>query len=206
MRINNVEDHDIDYIKHGLTIKQKNVLCLMLSTFRKQGSYPTIKEIATALECSYQGVRRYTNILEMKGLIPTNRKVKKLCEVELCQNVIIGNGLCRKHYDRLRKRGTLKEYVPPPKVNGGSCKTVDCKAISVIKGLCNSCYYSLRTYGDPKYKKTEKVPDICTIRGCEREGRAKGLCNSHYHSFMRFKKIGRFEVLDDYKFYAEKKI
>lgn len=70
----------------------------------------------------------------------------KLCSASNCDREAVCKGLCSKHYQQMRLRGSLieKNYVHIE----GMCKILGCKNKIFAKGLCQSHYMKeRRKYG-----------------------------------------------------------
>ena len=71
------------------------------------------------------------------------------CSVEICDRDVRAHGLCRSHYDRLRRYGDTRADVPFRDYAGGACTIDGCDRRHEARGLCAGHYTRLRAYGDP---------------------------------------------------------
>jgi hypothetical protein len=63
----------------------------------------------------------------------------KICTVTDCDNTHYAEGLCRLHYDRLRRRGTTADPLPKIVVKA-TCSEDGCENLEHSKGLCQNHY------------------------------------------------------------------
>jgi hypothetical protein len=67
--------------------------------------------------------------------------MRNVCSVDGCESFCVGRGLCRKHYSRLRRKGSTDDV----RKNGGRVCTVDgCDKPRVGQGLCDNHYRQVR--------------------------------------------------------------
>jgi hypothetical protein len=138
-----------------------------------------------------------------------------ICSVQDCSTKRYGNGLCQKHYNRMRIRGTTDD---PPRLtaeekserrraqqarraeraaaSGATCQVEECpKTPRDTAGLCAAHYRRKRLYGDPRAFAPQRPlgadpfrldsPAICTIDGCHEAVCYSGLCQTHYDAFRK---------------------
>ncbi len=87
----------------------------------------------------------------------------------LCFNKKFCKGLCYKHYERVRKHGSVN--LPPKKVR--KCKFIDCDNIHFCNGCCKKHY---------RRKVKPKTSEIkCSVEGCATAKHSKGLCRTHMY-------------------------
>jgi len=70
----------------------------------------------------------------------------KICGVADCGLALYAEGVCRLHYDRLRRRGTTAD--PTPK-SAAECEIEGCSKKVHSKGLCQPHYRKMKRNGDP---------------------------------------------------------
>lgn len=73
-----------------------------------------------------------------------------MCTILNCQQAHYAKGLCKQHYDRLRRRGTTGEWTPPPTPR---CTIAGCVRPHYGNGVCKLHYDRLRKRGsveDPR--------------------------------------------------------
>ncbi len=68
----------------------------------------------------------------------------KTCALEDCEEPLYANSVCRKHYDRLRRRGTIE---PPAPREKPECTEDGCEKDQHSQGLCQMHYRRLRKHG-----------------------------------------------------------
>lgn len=119
----------------------------------------------------------------------------KKCSVEECENTnIIARGLCMKHYQRVRRHGSVEI---PKKCNADGCQ-------KHYNGnpeypYCRTHLKNMKRYGDPNiFFKSKKANETCSVDGCEKPYRSTGLCDSHYHDYLRLKKERGIEEVEKY--------
>lgn len=70
-----------------------------------------------------------------------------ICSVTECPKVASNKGLCGKHAQRLRRRGTTD--APPQRRRRGNCSLDDCDRAHVARGYCGPHYRRFMANGDP---------------------------------------------------------
>ncbi len=120
----------------------------------------------------------------------------KKCSVEGCENKSVARGICRKHYGRLTKTGSLevKRDVSLYKGPGtcDKCEFPGCKHKVKAGGLCHTHYKQKLKYGKPGSTLGSNKNKICSVDGCSEPSYSKGMCVAHY---MRVRNHGDPSVL-----------
>ena len=97
------------------------------------------------------------------------------CWVEGCEGEPERQGLCFKHYMRLRRHGNFDDPPPPtgraPKYTGIACSEKDCKVQAMSRGMCKPHYAKWLRGGQDREAR-------CSI--CPRPAYSNGLCGMHY--------------------------
>lgn len=108
------------------------------------------------------------------GHIGSNAPAK--CTVEGCNANHTSGGMCSKHYNRLRKYGSLEDR--PRKNARKRCSVDDCDMISYSNGMCQKHYTRMRRYGIVD-RPPVSVPDPvrCAQCGGERPSRRSKYCS-----------------------------
>lgn len=97
------------------------------------------------------------------------------CIVDDCDAASRRNGLCQKHYARLKRTGTTdKKKSTKPR-----CSVDECSRVSERGGMC-------RTHRYGEYAHLFIKSEVCTDpSGCENGVHAKELCKRHYQAKKR---------------------
>lgn len=108
----------------------------------------------------------------------------RICSVPDCNTRIYAKGLCSKHYNRKRLRGTTDD---PPKKGWGPCKVEGCDRPSIARHMCTLHYGRWKRSGRPGPAELIYSPRAaeCSIGGCGEEVYAKGWCWRHYENNRR---------------------
>lgn len=77
---------------------------------------------------------------------------KRTCSVDGCDGPHYGKGLCNRHYQRLRKRGTLDLKKPRERIQ---CTVEGCETIEYAHGLCTKHYIRARRHGDVHHERPD---------------------------------------------------
>lgn len=80
--------------------------------------------------------------------------MRKICSVEGCKNYAYAKGLCKKHYQRLKRKGTTDDPAPRPIVK---CAVNGCDRNAVVHGLCNMHYQRFRRNNSFERKYTDNM-------------------------------------------------
>jgi|ERR1700677_1375642 len=76
-------------------------------------------------------------------------KTKKIeCDVSSCTRIACKKGLCKTHYERLRRYGDVRENDPINVSRFVMCSILSCDRPHVAKGLCRTHYTRLQKHGD----------------------------------------------------------
>ena len=97
------------------------------------------------------------------------------CSVDLCEMAVRLNGLCNKHYLRLKRHGDL-EHVRQPQPRRPRCSIEYCDEAGSKDGLC---LHHWRIKSRPP-----KLTKLCSHPGCEKKHEAQGFCNFHYRRHL----------------------
>jgi len=109
-----------------------------------------------------------------------------------------GRGLCKYHYHKFRKDGTIRDYdgnghcgmrkkisfkeIPTK----GTCKVAGCEAATLAQGLCQNHYHTLRRHGVVKTDSVVRVNGgFCKVEGCDNVAIGKGYCSKHYNRLLK---------------------
>lgn len=104
--------------------------------------------------------------------------MRPTCTILDCQNPHEAKGLCRKHYRRLGRTGTVELRPKPPPVRR-ECSLPDCTGEHIAKGYCRLHWERMHHTGT-----TDPPPPPalgCTVDGCDREHSGHGLCKFHVY-------------------------
>lgn len=112
---------------------------------------------------------------------------QRLCTVEGCKYKHFGNGLCKAHYERLRRGISSIDY-PVGEVPRLStyCTVTDgvviCDRLNKTNGLCAMHAQRLRTTGSVGQVEPYRLfsDEKCSKDSCLARVHAKGLCSFHY--------------------------
>jgi len=115
------------------------------------------------------------------------RQVDLPCSVPTCDRNAKASNLCGGHYRRLVKNGDV-DATRPLEIQGrnsGACSVPDCVRLATAVGMCHTHRGRVRKFGDamadlPLMYQTPMAGTVCTINGCDREGKSRGLCRAHY--------------------------
>jgi Autographiviridae endonuclease VII len=77
----------------------------------------------------------------------------RTCEVEGCESPVVGQGLCREHYARKRRKGTTDDT---RKNARGICSVDDCSEPHQALGLCYAHWKSQRTKAQRLQRKVKE--------------------------------------------------
>lgn len=88
---------------------------------------------------------------ECKKRTPVITKQKERCYATGCDRVSSKNGLCLKHYNRLRRLGVLETGRPDrlPNLSQIKCHVDGCGKNAMALNMCPNHYRKFRKYGDP---------------------------------------------------------
>lgn len=107
---------------------------------------------------------------------------KRTCDVPECERPTVGRGLCRMHYQRMRKHGTT-DLVKPLKPAPQPCTVEGCDGTRLARGLCGKHYQRLQNKGNVE-DSAPRSRSACTADSCTKESVGRGLCAKHYRRFM----------------------
>ena len=76
---------------------------------------------------------------------------KSTCTVDGCERPMLAKGLCKAHYERNRRNGTLGQGIGPPRFMRAPrfCSVEGCGRRHKTNGFCNLHYLRLLKWGDP---------------------------------------------------------
>jgi hypothetical protein len=87
--------------------------------------------------------------MEITGYVKFADKPVRLCDVEGCERTHKANGLCSKHYDRMRKTGSLELKTRERKIKDKvQCSIDGCSLDAYCKSVCTMHYYRLKRTGE----------------------------------------------------------
>ena len=87
--------------------------------------------------------------MEITGYVKFADKPVRLCDVEGCERPHKANGLCSKHYDRMRKTGSLELKTRERKIKDKvQCSVDGCSLDAYCKSVCTMHYYRLKRTGE----------------------------------------------------------
>lgn len=78
--------------------------------------------------------------------------VPKTCSIPECERTSLTRGMCRKHYERVRRTGDAGPAGALPKLWMNPCRVAGCKNIvgmKAAKGMCSKHYQMFLKTGDP---------------------------------------------------------
>jgi len=110
---------------------------------------------------------------------------RKPCTVDGCSSASSTRGMCKLHYGRMHRLGTLtlpSRGKPPCRVDG-------CDRRSKVKGLCQAHYFRLWRYGRlGPAEVSDRRTKPCSVEDCDTLAKGgHGYCSKHY---QRVKKYG----------------
>lgn len=100
------------------------------------------------------------------------------CEIEGCDGDAYGQGLCNKHWQRVRRTGTTG--VKPRIRNASACSIEGCSGVILAHGLCRKHYSRMRKTGTTDPGPNARVHTVCTVNGCSGKHYGDGFCRKHY--------------------------
>jgi hypothetical protein len=96
------------------------------------------------------------------------------CTVDGCETVVRLDGLCNKHYLRLKRRGDINAVsLPKGRAKRPRCSIELCDEAENKDGLCLKHW---RVKDRPP-----KLPKLCSHPGCDEKHHGKKLCKIHYY-------------------------
>lgn len=95
-----------------------------------------------------------------------------------CDGPRYAQGLCRKHYYRMRRNGS-PDVVLRRRDRDPICTVEGCDRPHQARGLCSRHYNEARQRGQLT---TPGMMRVCSVDGCDQPQAAKGLCTRHYHA------------------------
>jgi HNH endonuclease len=117
-----------------------------------------------------------------------------VCSVEECDRDVVARGLCRRHYARLQRTGSLEARPYQPR---GQCTVEGCDRQSESLGLCSMHRWRVRTYGEPGpagniTKRRDAAPAApCAVEGCDRlRSHGAAYCHLHRERLRRTGELG----------------
>jgi hypothetical protein len=121
----------------------------------------------------------------------------KICEVDNCDRAVVARGVCRRHYARLQRTGTLEAR---PWQRQAQCTVEGCGKDAWSGGLCEMHRWRVREHGEPgppepvnKRRRTERAP--CSVEGCERPRKGRLYCHLHTERVRRTGSPGTVEPM-----------
>jgi hypothetical protein len=121
-----------------------------------------------------------------------------ICTVDDCSDKHLSNGLCNKHYRRMRRRGSLE--LPPdsrlPQMKNRGCLVEGCVRKHDSHGYCTNHMHYIRTYGQIQEPKVIHGRKDCLVNGCDRPHKTNGFCHAHSVRHDYRKKVG---IPEDYE-------
>lgn len=97
-----------------------------------------------------------------------------------CSEIAVALGLCKKHYQRKRRLGTidLSKHIEHGSIE--KCLVFGCEEPYRRNGYCNTHALYNRRHGTPY---APKVIKLCGVMGCEEPHKGKGLCQKHFNQW-----------------------
>ena len=105
--------------------------------------------------------------------------MRNVCTVDGCDQFVVGRGLCRKHYSRLRTKGSVSDE---RKNARRKCSVEGCDRWTAARGLCQK---HARRFAKTGTTDDPVRPSVCEVDGCELPVQAKGRCDRHYRQTRR---------------------
>ncbi len=106
------------------------------------------------------------------------------CKIEGCQNNRrYSNGLCPKHYRRLKTHG---DPLWEPEAKRITCKVLGCERPHFSNGYCRSHDGQVRFHGKILEGSSFKELSICSISGCKSVSIASNMCSKHYSNYKKY--------------------
>lgn len=102
---------------------------------------------------------------------------KKTCSEPNCTGKHKAHGLCKTHYQKFRKDGTLYDISQRPRP---MCSVDGCESTVLARKLCNAHYHR-----QVKERRFSHVRE-CVVTGCRSGVQARYLCSPHYASARRY--------------------
>lgn len=135
--------------------------------------------------------------------MPRSKQPPKTCQVEGCENQLLAQGRCRKHYTSAYRSGEIVRK-PQNIVNAGPCPVDGCGKPKYGSGLCQAHYERFRKYGDPLGVAPKRTGGACSTEGCSGVVVANGVCAACYgrikkrgHAGYSGRHLKRFEKVVD---------
>lgn len=108
--------------------------------------------------------------------------IDRTCSVESCDRPVSARGLCKLHYERVRRGYPLERAL-----KAEHCADDGCDRAPFARGWCQMHYDRWRRgqpVEGPRLRALRKAP--CSVEGCEDVSNAKGFCPKHYHRWVKF--------------------
>lgn len=120
--------------------------------------------------------------------------MNQTCKADGCDRVVVARGVCRRHYARLLRSGTMEAREWQPK---SQCTVEDCENVSESRGYCAMHRSRMRAHGEPgpagrvKPGREPAAAAPCAVDGCERPRRAAAsYCHLHNERLRRTGETG----------------
>lgn len=116
--------------------------------------------------------------------------MRNKCTVDGCNEFVAGNGLCKKHYYRLKRTGKLEtkrnveDFVLKSDLDN-KCTYPGCSNKIKASGLCSNHYKQKLKYGKPG-STLGKTGGECSVDGCEKPVHSLGFCLVHYQKQRKY--------------------
>ncbi len=100
----------------------------------------------------------------------------KVCIISDCSKKKFTRNLCKTHYSKFRRDGSLENY---PTTTQSSCSVDGCQKAHEARGFCSLHYQRFKVHGDINtlYPNAQQR---CSFDGCEIKHTARGYCQKHY--------------------------
>lgn len=100
------------------------------------------------------------------------------CSVAECEKPVVARGICRSHYKKAKRSGTLEDFAKRPIEWPTSCAVEECEKEVIARGWCSAHYRLWMRTGSTVTTKFTKHP--CAIDGCNGLASKRGWCDTHY--------------------------
>lgn len=116
------------------------------------------------------------------------------CSIDECEKPTVARGICRSHYKKAKRRGTLGDYAKVEREVTTSCSIEGCERLLLARGWCGTHYKRWRLTGSTDDPAKYVMPP-CGVEGCvNRADKGRGMCGTHYARWRRVGSAGAGDI------------